>query len=97
DGTAVSLHDTATISGHELALLSISDGIFRVSGSIPNIPLLIMNGPITHPIGIGFSCWSPGTSKLRRLLTISRLLRGESITQFAPLPSSPSRREDSRA
>src|SRR5437773_8687296 len=70
-----------TLASMSLHWLSTSGGIFRVSGSIPNIPLLIMNGPITHPIGIGFSCWSPGTSKLRRLLTILSPFRGE-----IPLP-----------
>jgi hypothetical protein len=27
----------------------------RVTGSIPKIPLVIMNGPMMQPMGIGFS------------------------------------------
>jgi hypothetical protein len=58
--------------------LSTSGGVFRVSGSMPKIPLVIMNGPMMHAIGIGFSWWSPGTSRLRRLLmTLSFLQKPE--------------------
>src|SRR4249920_398310 len=53
---------------------SSPSGALPVAGSRGKIPLLITRDPMRVAAGIGFSCSIPGTSKLRRLLTIIFLL-----------------------
>ena len=48
-------HDSSNVVEHQLALTFDIGRSFASWAPIPKIPLVIMNGPMMQPIGMGFS------------------------------------------